>query len=67
MQRGTVKWFNDEKGWGFITPAAGGPDVFVHYKVIEGTGRRTLKDGQTVQFEAQPGPKGLKATRVSVR
>jgi CspA family cold shock protein len=67
MQTGTVKWFNESKGYGFITPSDGSPDVFVHFSVIEGSGFRTLSEGQTVQFESQKGAKGLQATRVSVQ
>ncbi|HEY7840089.1 MAG TPA: cold-shock protein [Gammaproteobacteria bacterium] len=67
MATGTVKWFNESKGYGFITPSDGSPDVFVHFSAIEGTGFRTLSEGQTVQFESQKGPKGLQAVRVSVQ
>jgi CspA family cold shock protein len=67
MAKGTVKWFNESKGYGFITPADGSPDVFVHFSVINGTGFRTLKEGQTVDFESEKGPKGMQATRVSVQ
>lgn len=62
---GTVKWFNDKKGYGFITPSDGGEDVFVHYSVIKSDGFRTLAEGQVVSFEATRGPKGLQATEVS--
>ncbi len=65
MANGTVKWFNDSKGFGFISPAEGGEDVFVHYSAIEGGGFRTLAEGQMVTYEAQRGPKGLQASRVS--
>lgn len=67
MATGTVKWFNESKGYGFITPSDGSPDVFVHFSAIEGSGFRTLAEGQTVQFESQKGPKGLQAVRVSVQ
>ncbi|WET12179.1 MULTISPECIES: cold-shock protein [unclassified Pseudomonas] len=64
-QNGTVKWFNDEKGFGFITPESG-PDLFVHFKAIEGDGFRSLKEGQKVSFEAIQGPKGMQAEKVQV-
>lgn len=66
MRTGIVKWFNDAKGFGFITPEDGGEDIFVHYSSIQGSGRRTLMEGQKVTFEEQRGPKGLSATQVSV-
>jgi CspA family cold shock protein len=59
---GTVKWFNAEKGFGFITQDDGGPDVFVHHSAIEGTGYKSLEEGQHVQFEITQGPKGLQAS-----
>ena len=61
---GTVKWFNDAKGYGFISRADDGKDVFVHYSSISGDGFRTLNQGQTVEYEEQQGPKGLFAARV---
>lgn len=61
---GTVKWFNESKGFGFITQENGGPDVFVHFRAIEGDGFRTLKEGQAVSFETEQGPKGLQAANV---
>jgi cold shock protein len=64
MERGTVKWFNQAKGFGFIK-RANGPDVFVHYKAIEGEGFKTLNEGDQVEFEVQQGPKGLQATKVT--
>ena len=66
MATGTVKWFNESKGYGFITPSDGSPDIFVHFSVVEGEGFKTLTEGQTVQFESQSSPKGPQATRVSV-
>lgn len=65
MSKGTVKWFNESKGYGFITPADGTPDVFVHFSVIEGDGFKTLNEGQTVDFDMQSSPKGPQATRVA--
>lgn len=61
---GTVKWFNAEKGFGFITPAVPGPDVFVHYSNIIGIGYRTLTEGQHVEYQVEEGPKGLQAVNV---
>lgn len=58
MERGTVKWFNNAKGFGFICPATGGEDIFAHYSAIQMTGYKTLKAGQAVQFDLLPGPKG---------
>ena len=63
MATGKVKWFNDQKGFGFISSEQG-KDVFVHHSVIEGQGFRTLQDGEPVEYEAEEGPKGSKATRV---
>lgn len=64
-QSGTVKWFNDEKGYGFITPESGA-DLFVHFRAIEGTGFKALKEGQKVSFLAVQGNKGLQADAVRV-
>ncbi len=64
MPQGTVKWFNGQKGYGFITKDDG-QDVFVHYSAIQGQGFRSLDEGQRVEFEITQGPKGLQATNVS--
>ena len=64
MALGTVKWFNDAKGYGFISRADDGKDVFVHYSSITGEGFRTLNQGQTVEYEEADGPKGLFAAKV---
>ncbi|GAA5215158.1 cold shock domain-containing protein CspD [Corallincola platygyrae] len=61
MATGTVKWFNNAKGFGFIVPDDGGEDVFAHYSTIEMEGYRTLKAGQPVEFELHEGPKGMHA------
>jgi cold shock protein len=65
MEKGTVKWFNAAKGFGFIS-REGGEDVFVHFKSISGDGYKSLNDGDAVQFEVEKGPKGLMAANVSV-
>ena len=64
MATGTVKWFNESKGYGFIAQDAGGSDVFVHFSAIQGSGFRTLAEGQKVTFEIQQGPKGPQAANV---
>ena len=61
--QGTVKWFNSEKGYGFISQESG-PDVFVHFSAIEGNGYRNLEENEKVEFEVNPGPKGLQAANV---
>ncbi len=65
MEQGTVKWFNDAKGFGFISRQTGG-DVFVHFSAIQSTGFRSLQEGQAVQFDVVQGPKGLQAENVQV-
>jgi len=65
MARGKVKWFNDQKGFGFIEQEGGGGDVFVHYSSIAGDGFKTLAEGEEVEFELTQGPKGAKAENVS--
>ncbi len=64
MATGTVKWFNDAKGFGFITQDGGGEDVFCHHTAIEAEGFRTLAEGQKVEFDVTKGPKGLQAANV---
>jgi CspA family cold shock protein len=62
--KGKVKWFNNEKGYGFIAHPEGGSDIFVHYSAIQGDGFKTLEEGQEVEFEITQGPKGPQAERV---
>lgn len=61
---GTVKWFNDSKGFGFITPESGGDDLFAHFSAISGSGFKTLKEGQKVSFEVTQGQKGPQASNI---
>ena len=65
MAQGTVKWFNGDKGFGFITPDEGAKDVFVHYSEIQGNGYRSLEENQRVQFDIEQGPKGPQAVGVT--
>ena len=64
MPKGIVKWFSNQKGYGFITPDGGGKDVFVHHSAITGEGYKTLDEGQKVEFEVTQGPKGEQAANV---
>lgn len=65
MATGTVKWFNESKGYGFISPDDGSKDVFVHFSAIQGSGFKTLAEGQKVSFEVEQGPKGPQARNVT--
>ena len=65
MTSGTVKWFNESKGFGFISPADGSDDVFVHFSAIQGSGFKSLLEGQSVTFDIEKGPKGLQAANVN--
>ena len=65
MAKGTVKWFNESKGFGFISNDDGGDDIFVHFSVIQDSGFKTLSEGQQVTFEVTRGPKGLQASNVT--
>jgi cold shock protein len=65
MTTGTVKWFNEAKGFGFITPSDGSKDVFVHFSEIQAEGFKVLTEGQSVEFNVENGPKGPQATRVT--
>ena len=64
-QTGTVKWFNSEKGFGFIAPESGGDDVFVHYSALQGDGYRNLSEGETVEFDVEQSEKGPRAANVA--
>ena len=66
MATGTVKWFNEAKGFGFITPEDGGADLFAHFSAIQSQGFKTLKEGDRVEFDAGKGPKGPQATNIRV-
>ena len=66
MPEGVVKWFSSEKGYGFITPDGGGKDLFVHFSAINGTGFKSLEEGQRVTFESKEGPKGPQAAEVNL-
>ena len=65
MATGTVEWFNSEKGFGFIAPDDGGPDVFAHYSAIDASGYRSLEENQKVEFEVTQGPKGPQAENIT--
>ncbi|WP_344329186.1 cold-shock protein [Aeromicrobium halocynthiae] len=65
MATGTVKWFNAEKGFGFIAPDEGGDDVFAHYSSIQSSGYRSLEENQKVEFDVEQGQKGLQATNIT--
>jgi CspA family cold shock protein len=66
MAAGTVKWFNDSKGFGFITPDGGGEDLFAHFSAIQSAGFKTLAEGQRVNFDVTNGPKGKQASNIQI-
>lgn len=66
METGTVKWFNDAKGFGFITPDAGGDDLFAHFSEIRAEGFKSLQENQKVTYETKKGPKGLQAANIQI-
>jgi CspA family cold shock protein len=66
MATGTVKWFNDGKGFGFITPDTGGDDLFAHFSAINSKGFKSLKEGQKISFEVAMGPKGKQASNIEI-
>lgn len=66
MAAGTVKWFNDSKGFGFITPVGGGEDLFAHFSAIQSAGFKTLAEGQRVNFDVTNGPKGKQASNIQI-
>ncbi len=66
MANGTVKWFNDSKGFGFITPESGGEDLFAHFSAIQSQGFKSLQEGQRVSFDVTQGPKGAQAANIRV-
>lgn len=64
MTKGTIKWFSDQKGYGFVTPEGGKKDVFVHYSALQGDGFKSLREGELVEFDITEGPKGEQAANV---